>query len=498
MEAQDSVSSPASEASICSDSDSCSSICTYLIDGSEVVCIPDIHKIVIHLYGQSVQVGYYLQRLQIPTQRFSTVHVKRLKALHALNSKATLCTYILKSDALRLLKMYDVFCTVSKLQQIQWNGPLCLEGIQSAIPPRDEVMTFAENLTTAQEPVEVVKISTFLIDGEVVVSVPDAHKVVQVLNGQSVQVRYNMDKLGIVKRRYSYSQVYQLRAISDLKRPSMCTFITKHDADILLGHYLTNENSSRMKYIQWLPPVRLEELPTCGEDSQDGGYTGVPSVDARNVVRLDGSDDQHFGQECVQRRDLCEQTNATETRVTEHGEATNSSITQDSREKNSSGKTSENESADAVRNPLEVQQDCGRRELESNLVTSASYSQVPCAVSMEAARGCTEAVDSPAERMQHDVGQNEVGRKRTYDEFKDKESVFLELKRLRDENHEIGATLERKETEMRILHDSYLYQIRKEREKREELENDLIDLRGSVAFASGVAIRDPNIKQENV
>lgn len=68
-----------------------------------------------------------------------------------------------------------------------------------------------------------------------------------------------MDKLGIIKRRYSYSQVYQLRAISDLKRPSMCTFITKSDADKLLEHYLTVENVYRLQYIHWIPPVQLGE-----------------------------------------------------------------------------------------------------------------------------------------------------------------------------------------------------------------------------------------------
>lgn len=61
----------------------------------------------------------------------------------------------------------------------------------------------------------------------------------------------------IVKRRYSYSQVYQLRAISDLKRPSMCTFITKNDADKLLEHYLTAENVYRLQFIHWIPPILL-------------------------------------------------------------------------------------------------------------------------------------------------------------------------------------------------------------------------------------------------
>lgn len=272
-------SSPDSETSSISELGPCSSIRTYQIDGNEVVCIPDIHKIVIHLYGQSVQVGYYLQRLQIPTQRFSTVHVKRLKALNALNSKATLCTYILKADAQRLLKMYDVFCTESKLQQIQWSIPVSLDTFEGAIPFKEETPSLPpESLRSRPtNPIDVVKIPTFKINGEVVVSVPDAHKVVQVLNGQSVQVRYNMDKLGIVKRKYSYSQVYQLRAISDLKRPSMCTFITKTDADKLLAHYLTAENASRLNYIQWLPPVQLEELNTSADGvatGQDAGNTG--------------------------------------------------------------------------------------------------------------------------------------------------------------------------------------------------------------------------------
>lgn len=231
---------------------------TFLTDGQVVVCIPDVHKLVIQLYSQSVQVGYYMQRLDISPQRFSCTHVKHLKAYNVLSSKATVCTFITKPEAERVLQMYDLPYTTSRLHEVHWAEPIVLGDeltvqtiCKEAVQEDREVQEDEDNL---QEPVT---IPTFEIDGEVVVSVPDAHRAVQVLNGQSVQLRYNLDKLGIPKYKFSYSQVHQMKACSGLKRPSMCTFISKHDAERLLLFYASHGNASRLKLIQWLPPVKL-------------------------------------------------------------------------------------------------------------------------------------------------------------------------------------------------------------------------------------------------
>ena len=54
------------------------------------VCIPDLRKAAIDVYGQSVQVGNYMHRLSIAANRFSSIFLKRLKAHNVLSSKATL------------------------------------------------------------------------------------------------------------------------------------------------------------------------------------------------------------------------------------------------------------------------------------------------------------------------------------------------------------------------------------------------------------------------
>ncbi|XP_032225974.2 uncharacterized protein LOC116608993 [Nematostella vectensis] len=525
-----SQSSPGSSVSDLSCSSDPNVIRTYVIEGQEVVCIPDIHKIVIHLYGQSVQVGYYLQRLQIFTQRFSTMQVKRLKALNALNSKATLCTYITKSDAIRLLKMYDVFNTDSRLQLIQWADAVGLEGYESnALPSREEAVAPPDPATPPQEEnIEPVKISTFLINGEVVVSVPDAHKVVQVLNGQSVQVRYNMDKLGIVKRKYSYSQVYQLRAISDLKRPSMCTFITKADADKLLMHYLTPENASRLGYIEWLPPLKLNDLnvpePSTGNPHEDQLKSDGGAKCAENI----SSDQQesmalHTKPKSLSSSDL-------PTMVVTHS-ATRDSVTVSTPilanvSKVGTGTHNKPKSCETGESMTAMSPGI-HMPMDTRRVNSSSHgSQITPTLITQGCRNIgTEDQDSPrgqkrasdddladperkrlkAEKDEiaatlqrketemkilHDAYQQQVAHER-----QERRKVEQESAELRASNEELLKNLQRKESEMKILHDSYQYQIRKERETREALESEITELKGSAAFASGVCYTS-NIKQE--
>ena len=236
---------------------------TLLVDNEVVVCIPDLHKAVIDMYGQSVQVGNYMHRLNISTHRFSRVLLKRLKAHNILSSKATLCTYITKADAARLLSMYSI-CNQGddgsdSFHRIVWDEPIVLENASSRGTGDSHRQTGLEQATQSSNQATL-KIPLFLINYQIVVSLPDVHKVVQLLNGQRVQLHYNLEKLGIVKHRYSYTEVNQLKVLSDIKRPSLCTYISKTDVDKLLQFYATPENKDKLKLIEWQPPVAVERV----------------------------------------------------------------------------------------------------------------------------------------------------------------------------------------------------------------------------------------------
>ena len=38
---------------------------TFIVEGNEVVCMPDIHKIVQNIHGNSIQVNYYFNKLKV-------------------------------------------------------------------------------------------------------------------------------------------------------------------------------------------------------------------------------------------------------------------------------------------------------------------------------------------------------------------------------------------------------------------------------------------------
>lgn len=235
---------------------------TCLVNGEVVVCIPDLHKVVIDLYGQSVQVGNYMHRLKILTRRFSSILLKRLKAHNILSSKATLCTYITKADAERLLKMYHMgtHCDSrsDNLPVIEWSEPIVLENAVTTASEDPIGQVESEQIQHCDQ--AKLKIPLYVINYQVVVSMPDVHKAVQLLNGQSVQLRYNLDKLGITKLKYSYSEVHLLKILGHLNRPSSCTYITKADVDKLLQYYATPENKGRLKLIDWQQPIAVENV----------------------------------------------------------------------------------------------------------------------------------------------------------------------------------------------------------------------------------------------
>jgi len=261
---------------------------TCLVNGEVVVCIPDLHKAVIDLYGQSVQVGNYMHRLNIPTHRFSRNFLKRLKAHNILSSKATICTYITKADAERLLKMYNRGIhsdnRTDSLPRIEWGEPIILE---NAVNASHYHLGQIDSLFIQQNDEVKVKIPLFIINRQVVVAMPDVHRAVQLLNGHSVQLRYDLDKLGITKHKYSYSEVHQLRVQGHLDRPSLCTYVTKADVDRLLQYYTTPENEDRLKFIEWQQPVAVESIQNASAcDSM--GSSEIESIGAEDENNTDG------------------------------------------------------------------------------------------------------------------------------------------------------------------------------------------------------------------
>lgn len=273
--------SPLTQSEIASTSDPRYIIRTCLVNNEVCVCIPDLHKAVIDMYGQSVQVGNYMHRLSIPTHRFSSVLLKRLKAHNILSSKATLCTYITKTDAERLLKMYSI-CNhfddgSDSLHRIEWGEPIILENAINKDTGDCLKQVKQSNQAT-------LKIPLFVINDQIVVAMPDVHKAVQLLNRRCGQLHYNLETLGIVTHKYSYTEVNQMKVLSSLRRPSLCAYITKTDFDRLLQFYVTPENKGKLKLIEWQPPIPVERAVS------GTAFDNISSPDVE-TVSIDNSDD---------------------------------------------------------------------------------------------------------------------------------------------------------------------------------------------------------------
>lgn len=101
-------------------------------------------------------------------------------------------------------------------------------------------------------------IHTFLMENQsVVITVPDVHRIVDFLDEQSASLDYHFRKLGIAKSRFTYAQLHQLRRLNVIKRPTVCTYIAKHDVNRLLKMYETERNRHRMARVCFLAPVQL-------------------------------------------------------------------------------------------------------------------------------------------------------------------------------------------------------------------------------------------------
>lgn len=261
---------------------------TCLVEGEVVVCVPDLRKVVIDLYGQSVQVGSLMHRLGIPTHRFSSMILKHLKGHNILSSRATLCTYITKADAERLLKMYHM-CNRSENQsedppRIKWSEPIILSNDFNAARGDHLASPQLQQCVQAE-----LKVPLFIINQQVVVAMSDVHRAVQLLNGNSVQLRYNLDKLGIIKHKYSYSDVLHLKVLGHINRPSVCTYITRADFDVLLQFYTTSENEYKLKLIELQEPVVVERMESNNSDStfSPGAGEQVEEEDETNKDQVD-------------------------------------------------------------------------------------------------------------------------------------------------------------------------------------------------------------------
>lgn len=223
----------------------------FVVENQEVVCMPDIHKIVQSIHGNSIQVNYYFNKLKVQKKRFCFAHLRELKSRSILQNNATYCTYVPKSDA---EKLFHIYCFVDdpKLKEIQWSEPVNLDSKMSSIsssPSEDE----HKDNGCADE----VVIHTFNLDNTTVITVPDVHRIVDYLDEQSASLDYHFRKLGISKCRFTYAQLHQLRRLNVIKRPTVCTYICREDVNRLLKMYETERNKHRINSINFLTPVPL-------------------------------------------------------------------------------------------------------------------------------------------------------------------------------------------------------------------------------------------------
>ena len=226
----------------------------FIVEGQEVVCMPDIHKIVQNIHGNSIQVNYYFNKLKVQKRRFCFAHLRELKSRNILQNNATYCTYVPRSDA---EKLFQIYCFVDdpKLKGVEWVEPVNLDSKSStASSPASEHGSIDNNTEDGEK--ELV-IHTFNLDNSVVITVPDVHRIVDFLDEQSASLDYHFRKLGIPKCRFTYAQLHQLRRLNVIKRPTVCTYISQRDVNRLLKMYETERNRHRMNRVKFLAPVQL-------------------------------------------------------------------------------------------------------------------------------------------------------------------------------------------------------------------------------------------------
>lgn len=260
-------------------------VSVFLVEGKEVVCMPDIHKIVQSVHGSSIQVNYYLNKLHVKKKRFCFAHLKELKARGILQGNATYCTYIPKGEAEKIFQIYSLMGD-QRINELAWGETITLDhqGAKSGYATDRRNNLSHSNLGDDKNNAGIgLSVSTFLVDGEEVVCTPDVHKIVDYLEEQSASLDYHFRKLGIVKHRYTYSQLHQLRRLQIIKRPTVCTYIRKIDVEQLLLMYATERNRLKMQSIQWQDPMPLlssEHGPQRPSEASNGSPATNDSTDA--------------------------------------------------------------------------------------------------------------------------------------------------------------------------------------------------------------------------
>ena len=268
----------------------------FIVESQEVVCMPDIHKIVQNIHGNSIQVNYYFNKLKVQKKRFCFAHLRELKSRHILQNNATYCTYVPKADA---EKLFHIYCFVDdpKLKEIQWSEPVNLDGKLSRLSASpSEGMLVEDNKEVCDDEI---CIHTFNLDSITVITVPDVHRIVDFLDEQSASLDYHFRKLGINKCRFTYAQLHQLRRLNVIKRPTVCTYISREDVNRLLKMYETERNKHRMNAIKFLSPIVLvrgtpserfktEKSPPTPNNHSSESYSGqvTPEIGPTNAAQL--------------------------------------------------------------------------------------------------------------------------------------------------------------------------------------------------------------------
>ncbi|XP_057301287.1 uncharacterized protein LOC130635816 [Hydractinia symbiolongicarpus] len=386
----------------------------FIVDKHEVVCMPDIHKIAQSIHGNSIQVNYYFNKLRVQKKRFCFAHLRELKSRNVLQNNATYCTYVPRADA---EKLFQIYCLVDdpKLQQISWTEPINLD----CKPVISESACNGDENRTEEE----VVIHTFSLDEKVVITVPDVHKIVDFLEEQSASLDYHFRKLGIMKHRFTYSQLHQLRRLDVIKRPTVCTYVTREDVDKLISMYETERNKHKILRVKYLVPITL--VP--------GSVQGKPSKAEKSPISQSNS----FNDETVQ-----------------------------------SPTSFVHPSAIREPSPTQFSHSSSISESNSTIVSRQSPMMSPTSAAISHIQNTHPSIDCPIVIPSSDYDTSRASEYRDRGLLNGKRSHCNDghdsSKRMRYDSDytTLVNDLNRKEDELRLLHDAYQRDIVNEREKR--------------------------------
>ncbi|XP_065059720.1 uncharacterized protein LOC135687153 [Rhopilema esculentum] len=435
-------------------------VSVFLVEGKEVVCMPDIHRIVQSVHGSSIQVNYYLNKLHVKKKRFCFAHLKELKARGILQGNATYCTYIPKVEAEKIFQIYSLMGD-QRINELEWSETLSLDPYGSRGDYGNSRSGFSEG-NDEHEPAGL-SVATFIVDGEEVICTPDVHKIVDYLEEQSASLDYHFRKLGIVKHRYTYSQLHQLRRLQIIKRPTVCTYIRKIDVEQLLLMYATERNRPKMQRIHWqdaMPLLASEQGPQPTNESPSAS----PANNTHNTE--ENNSNHHASTPDYEMSDLYKMYVSDKCHSEPDGY-------NDGHVSMATGRN--HRSNHAMTSIADMQQtnphiDC------PIVIPNADFDPKNCSTPLNfgpltSSHGVIrsdnrEGTSSPLKRRMYENDDSPASKKQ-------KESEIIE-RLLKD--------LHRKENEFRYLHDAYQREISIEREKRVEVESELHKLRDDLGM----------------